>query len=98
MSATFHRPTTEPATVALSERATELARLLPLWPVEIADITRAGRARLIARLEHSLKAERRRGRDGHWTYDLARHAALLAMCRSEREALAALCDVDRPKR
>lgn len=72
------------------ERARELARLVPLWPSEIADTSREGRARLIAKLEQALKAERRRGRSGHWTYDLARHAALVRIWRRERAALAAI--------
>lgn len=72
------------------ERARELARLIPLWPSEIADTSREGRTRLIAKLECALKAERRRGRSGHWTYDLARHAALVRIWRRERAALAAL--------
>ena len=69
------------------ERAAELARLVPLWPSEIADTSRAGRARLVATLYRALKAERRRGVGGHWSYDLARHAALLAAWRRERAAL-----------
>lgn len=64
-------------------RARELARLLPLWPSEIADTSLDGRRRLVAKLERALKAERRRGRAGHWTYDLARHAALLAAWKRE---------------
>lgn len=66
------------------DRARDLARLVPLWPHEIADDTAAGRARLIRRLESALRAERRRGVSGHWSYDLARHAALLAAYRAER--------------
>ena len=68
-------------------RAAELARLLPLWPHEIADTSREGRSRLVAKLHRALKAERRRGQAGHWTYDLARHAALLAAWRRERASL-----------
>lgn len=69
------------------ERAAELARLVPLWPTEIADTSPAGRTRLVATLYRALKAERRRGAAGHWSYDLARHAALLAAWRRERAAL-----------
>jgi hypothetical protein len=69
------------------ERDAELARLLPLWPAEIADNSPAGLARLAAKLERALKDERRRGRAGHWSYDLARHAALLAAWRRERARL-----------
>ncbi len=55
----------------------ELARLVPLWPHEIADETPAGRAKLLRALRRALKAERLRGIEGSWTYDLARHAQLL---------------------
>lgn len=71
-------------------RTCELSRLLPLWPCEIEDVSPQGRARLVATLERALRAERRRGRSGHWTYDVARHAALLAAWRRERAALARL--------
>lgn len=74
---------------AEAERRVELARLVPLWPAEIADTSPAGRARLVALLERALLSERRRGRAGHWTYDLARHAALVRAWRRERAALAA---------
>jgi hypothetical protein len=40
------------------------------------DESPAGRRRIIARLRRALREERRRGIAGHWTYDLARHAAL----------------------
>jgi hypothetical protein len=74
----------------MQDRSRELARLVGLWPAEIADVSPGGRARLIRKLEFVLKAERRRGRAGHWTYDLARHAALARVLRRERAALAAL--------
>lgn len=82
----FKYASTAPSTVD-GGRAAELARLLPLWPREIADTSREGRLRLVAKLHRALKAERRRGLAGHWTYDLARHAALLAAWRRERALL-----------
>ncbi len=72
------------------DRAQELARLGGFWPAELADVTREGRARLVAKLENLLKAERRRGRAGHWAYDLAQHVELLRALRRERAILAAL--------
>lgn len=72
------------------DRDQEIARLVGLWPAEIADVSPNGRAHLIGKLKQVLKAERLRGRAGHWTYDLARHAALLGVLRRERAALAAL--------
>lgn len=37
--------------------------------------------RLLASLRGVLKAERKRGLQGHWSYDLARHSQLLALYR-----------------
>lgn len=73
------------------EETRELARLVPLWPAELADTTLSGRKRLLAKLERALRAERRRGLAGHWTYDLARHAQLLSAFRRERAAVQSLC-------
>ncbi|MEQ1651268.1 MAG: hypothetical protein ABL897_02140 [Hyphomicrobium sp.] len=80
-----------------TERRNELARLLPLWPNDIADLSIAGRRRIIAALERALRAERCRGKAGHWAYDLARHAALIRSWRLERVALhdATLADAHR---
>ena len=64
-----------------------IARVLPLWPHELGDITNAGRHKLLARLRRALRAERRRGIAGHWTYDLARHAELLRIYRRELAAV-----------
>lgn len=82
-------PPVEPAQYA---RASDLARLLPLWPEELADASVAGRRRLIARLCRALRAERSRGLAGHWTYDLARHAQLRTALDAE---LAELSDLVR---
>ncbi len=74
------------------DRQAELPRVLPLWPHEIADESLAGRQRIIAKLARALRAERSRGIAGHWTYDLARHSALLRIYRLE---LAASRDLQR---
>lgn len=50
-------------------------------------MSQAGRLRLLARLRTALRRERQRGRAGHWCYDLARHAQLLAAYRTEVAAL-----------
>ncbi|HWV82977.1 MAG TPA: hypothetical protein VNZ50_16210 [Hyphomicrobiaceae bacterium] len=55
-------------------------------PLELADRSYYGRAALIAKLARVLAAERRRGLAGHWTYELARHRALLAIYRCEKAA------------
>lgn len=64
-------------------RTADLIRLLPLWPQEAADRSPAGRRRILELLRRALRAERRRGQAGHWTYDLSRHAQLLALYRTE---------------
>lgn len=71
------------------DRCTELARVLPLWPHELADESPIGRLRIISKLRRALRAERRRGIAGHWTYDLARHAELLRIYRIEFSSLTA---------
>ena len=71
-------------------RRQELARLVPLWPAELFDLSIEGRARLVAKLQRALRAERRRGLAGHFAYDLSRHAQLLRSTRAEAAALNAL--------
>lgn len=70
------------------ERERDLPRLLLLWPHELSDETVAGARALIARLRCALRAERRRGRTGHWRYDLDRHLALLQAYKCEAAGLA----------
>jgi hypothetical protein len=64
-------------------RRTELPRVLPLWPNELDDESLEGRRRILGLLRRALRAERRRGIAGHWTYDLARHVELLRVYRLE---------------
>lgn len=73
-----------------AEREQTLLRLLPLWPHEISDESPTGRRRVLALLRRALRAERKRGLAGHWTYDLSRHAQLLALYRAECEVLSDL--------
>jgi hypothetical protein len=61
--------------------------LLPLWPHELADLSPIGRAHVLTTLERALRAERRRGLAGHWTYNLARHAQLLRAYKIEKAAM-----------
>lgn len=58
------------------DRSRHLARLIPAGPEEIADESPAGRQAILNKLLRALRAERNRGRSGHWTYDLNRHLAL----------------------
>ncbi|MEX0853394.1 MAG: DUF6477 family protein [Bauldia sp.] len=69
------------------DRRRHLPRLLPAWPAELTDESIAGRRLIVARLARALRAERSRGRAGHWTYDLNRHIALSQAYAAERRAL-----------
>ena len=64
-------------------RATDLPKLVAMWPHQINDMPTSGHARLIAKLKRALREERLRGLSGHWTYDLARHSPLLAAYKCE---------------
>ena len=68
------------------DRRSELPRILPLWPHELADESFEGRRNIVCKLRRALRAERRRGIAGHWTYDLARHAELVRIYRLELAA------------
>jgi hypothetical protein len=72
-----------PPAARIDDRRAALGRLLPLWPHELEDQGVSARLRIIARLRKALRAERRRGLAGHWTYDLARHVELLRLYRAE---------------
>jgi hypothetical protein len=63
--------------------------VLALWPHELEDVSTAGRQNLLIKLRRALRAERRRGIAGHWTYDLARHCELLHLYRQELAMLKA---------
>lgn len=65
------------------DRRRDLPSLLPVWPAEISDTSPSGRLALLAKLRKALRAERKRGAAGHWTYDLGRHAALRNAYRAE---------------
>lgn len=67
-----------------------LPALLPLVPAEIADTGETMRRRIVGRLARALRAERRRGRAGHWSYDINRHIALLQAYEAERSQLPGL--------
>jgi len=69
------------------DRARHLPRLLPIGPDELADEGIVARGRIVARLARALRAERNRGRAGHWTYDLNRHIALRQAYAAERAEL-----------
>jgi hypothetical protein len=64
--------------------------LLPLWPHEVCDGSQEGVEKRLALIQRALRAERQRGRQGHWTYDLGRHAALLRVYQQQCLQLAEL--------
>jgi hypothetical protein len=65
------------------ERSARIMKLVPLWPHEAADMSYAGRLRLLSKLRRALRKERQKGLAGHWAYDLARHQTLLRTYRAE---------------
>ena len=67
-----------------------LPRLLPVGPRELAEQGPEADRRIVARLARALRAERNRGRAGHWTYDLNRHIALHQAYLAERARLGGL--------
>jgi len=66
-----------------TDRRRNLADLLPLWTAELNDTSYAGRLKVLVKLRRALRIERQNGTNGHWTYDLARHKALLDAYRCE---------------
>lgn len=70
------------------ERAQVLPRLLPVGPEDLAGPEPALGRRICLMLLRALRAERNRGRAGHWTYSLNRHIGLMQALKAERLALA----------
>jgi hypothetical protein len=71
------------------ERSRMLVRLLPVGPDELAGAEPETTRRIVLKLARALRAERARGRAGHWTYDLNRHVGLMQALKAEQERLAA---------
>ena len=67
------------------DRTLALPRLIALDPRELSSDGPELRRRIVTRLTRALRAERRRGRAGHWTYDLNRHIALLQALQAETD-------------
>src|SRR5205807_3533984 len=55
------------------ERGRMLPRVLPIGPDELRGAEPETTRRIVLKLARALRAERARGRAGHWTYDLNRH-------------------------
>jgi hypothetical protein len=58
-----------------------------MTPAQLADSSPSACRTIVARLARALRAERTRGRAGHWTYDLNRHIGLHQAYRAERARL-----------
>jgi Family of unknown function (DUF6477) len=71
------------------DRARHLPWLARATPEEIESSDPAVGRAIVARLTRALRAERRRGRAGHWTYDMNRHIALMQAIAAERKRLGA---------
>ncbi|MCB1489479.1 MAG: hypothetical protein KDJ88_18725 [Bauldia sp.] len=72
------------------QRERHLPRLAPVTARQLADDAPETQRYIVARLVRALRAERSRGRAGHWTYDLNRHIALKQALAAERRRLADL--------
>lgn len=69
------------------ERARHLPWLARATPDEIASSDPEVTRTIVSRLARALRAERSRGRAGHWTYDMNRHIALKQALSAERQRL-----------
>jgi hypothetical protein len=58
------------------ERNRDLPGLAHIDPRDLAEDSIEKAESIVERLARALRAERRRARSGHWTYDLNRHIAL----------------------
>jgi len=74
-------------------RLRDLPRLVALWPRELLDHSIKGKLRIIAKLRQAIRAERRRGSAGHWSYDLERH---LFLSRALKAEIASLENMEKP--
>lgn len=69
------------------DRQRDLPRLVPVLAEDIGSPDLQHRLRIVAMLRRALRAERARARAGHWTYDPARHAALIRAFTLEQRSL-----------
>ncbi|MCH9764624.1 MAG: hypothetical protein K0U34_01340 [Alphaproteobacteria bacterium] len=67
------------------DRLRDLPALIPLWPRELRDTSQSGHLKLLSKLRQALRHERQRGLSGHWSYNVARHKALLDAYRYETQ-------------
>jgi hypothetical protein len=70
-------------------RSRDLPKLTALWPHKLDDESQEGCFACLPSFAVRLRAERRRGLAGHWSYDLNRHLGLLSAYKGELAALRA---------
>ena len=73
----------EPPWARPYSRERDLPRLLPLLADDLPPENEPAGAALLGLLRRALRRERNRSLQGHWTYDPARHAALVHAYRHE---------------
>jgi hypothetical protein len=71
-------------------RERQLPALIALDPAALSEESVAAGQMILSRLRRALRAERRRAKAGHWTYDLNRHIALRQAYAAEAARLAGL--------
>lgn len=64
-----------------------LRGVIPASPAELADRSEGGTRLILGKVRKALRAERRRGQAGHWSYDLNRHLALVQALGMENRRL-----------
>ena len=78
------------AGMGLYRRERQLPGLIAVDPLSLGDSSVAAAEMILARLRRALRAERRRAKAGHWTYDLNRHIALRQAYAAEAARLAGM--------
>jgi hypothetical protein len=71
------------------DRERDLPRLVPVLAADLRSDDHLGHRQIVRLLRRALRAERARAREGHWTYNPARHAALVRACKLEAAGLRA---------
>jgi hypothetical protein len=69
------------------DRTRHLPWLARTTPDELTSNDPAVAGAIVGRLVRALRAERQRGKAGHWTYDMNRHIALMQALAAERQRL-----------
>lgn len=65
----------------------DLPGLLHLFPAEIERLDNKSSKTILERLRKALRAEKRRGQQGHWRYSLSRHIGLAQAVKAEQQLL-----------